>query len=564
MHNVLVMYHIMEGQNLNELLIFMMPFSERLNVLYERNWTLLVHEQLRRFEGSIVAATKTGLVEALGNDHRLGAQKWSFTEALIYSVTVITTIGHGNLTPRTTEGKIVTMVYALIGVPLMLLCLSSLGGRLAEALQNAYAKLCPTQASHHRCREKITGGDHPLDQRLVFLYRSGQGDWAQLSKSSKANNRRRQARKRWRKGTAGTESKETTVSSTSGTSGADQARPAGGLPPSSSAVTEQRHPQPPPVGRVNPRARQPPPATVTLGALSRLGPPPGATGNAGGRDVRPPPGPPTRPKEKSVRTVELTPAVSTGPPNRPAAPSITVTCGPPSARPATKGAPGYGGPTPCKTNPRGQPRVAHRGHLPDGIRAAVPPQPTWPPAVRRRRGKARITPASAGLITAARREKELREDRSRQEQTSATPLGRSPVSTRGGHQPVQGRGVLPPGPGHIFRGSPPPLAPLRNQGGSRGLRERNSPRCNTTPPALILPGTTPPPALLSPLGGTPTSLPPTSGGPLKKNRREIVPFRNPRVLITREERQRAEVQESPIVRRRCRRTRISRERRSSS
>ncbi|GAB0100155.1 hypothetical protein DMENIID0001_161500 [Sergentomyia squamirostris] len=385
--------------------------------------------------------------------------------------------------------------------------------------------------------------------------RSGQGDWAQLSKSSKANNRRRQARKRWRKTTAGTESKETAVSSTSGTSGADQARPAGGLPPSSSAVTEQRHPQPPPVGRVNPRARQPPPATVTSGALSRLGPPPGATGSAGGRNVHPPPGPPTLPKEKSVRTVELTPAVSTGPPNRPAAPSITVTCGPPSNGPATRGAPGYGGPTPCKTNPRGQPRVAHRGHLPDGIRAAVPPQPTWPPAARRRRGKARIAPASAGLITAARREKELREDRSRQEQTSATPLSRSPVSTRGGHQPVQGRGVLPPGPGHIFRGSPPPLAPLRNQGVSRGPQERNSPRCNTTPPALILPGTTPPPSLLSPLGGTPTSLPPTPGGPSKKNRREIVPFRNPRVLITREERQRAEVQESPIVRRRWRRAR---------
>lgn len=68
-------------------------FPERLNVLYERNWTLLVHEQLRRFEGSIVAATKGGLVETLGSDHRLGAPRWSFTEALIYSVTVITTIG---------------------------------------------------------------------------------------------------------------------------------------------------------------------------------------------------------------------------------------------------------------------------------------------------------------------------------------------------------------------------------------------------------------------------------------------------------------------------------------
>lgn len=63
-------------------------FSERLNVLYERNWTMLVHEQLRRFEGSIIRATKSGLNESLGERSR-----WSFTEALLYSVTLITTIG---------------------------------------------------------------------------------------------------------------------------------------------------------------------------------------------------------------------------------------------------------------------------------------------------------------------------------------------------------------------------------------------------------------------------------------------------------------------------------------
>lgn len=64
-------------------------FSERLNVLYERNWTMLVHEQLRRFEGSIVAATKGGLTESMGEQW----PRWTFSESLLYSVTVITTIG---------------------------------------------------------------------------------------------------------------------------------------------------------------------------------------------------------------------------------------------------------------------------------------------------------------------------------------------------------------------------------------------------------------------------------------------------------------------------------------
>ncbi|XP_073813866.1 uncharacterized protein [Musca autumnalis] len=189
--------------------------TEKLNVLYERNWTMLVHEQLRRFEGTIVAATRNGgntgsisgatvassssgsssspssstgmgggsnsgglatdistttSVGRFGGNYPMEnndftATKWSFSEALLYSVTVITTIGHGSLTPRTTGGKIATIFYALIGVPLMLMCLSSLGGILAEALQCTYARLCcrgpqyvHDNPGHRRHREGGGGG----------------------------------------------------------------------------------------------------------------------------------------------------------------------------------------------------------------------------------------------------------------------------------------------------------------------------------------------------------------------------------------------------------------------
>ncbi|XP_060654095.1 ataxin-2 homolog [Drosophila nasuta] len=148
--------------------------TEKLNVLYERNWTMLVHEQLRRFEGSIVAATRPGggggatsAQLAAGGASALGhfgydtftgdTHSWTFSEALLYSVTVITTIGHGSLTPRTAAGKLATIFYALFGVPLMLMCLSSLGALLAEALQCTYIRLC--------CQLQRTSGDSGSEKK---------------------------------------------------------------------------------------------------------------------------------------------------------------------------------------------------------------------------------------------------------------------------------------------------------------------------------------------------------------------------------------------------------------
>uniref|UniRef100_A0A1B6C1K9 Potassium channel domain-containing protein n=1 Tax=Clastoptera arizonana TaxID=38151 RepID=A0A1B6C1K9_9HEMI len=111
--------------------------TERLNVLYERNWTHLVDAQLRKFERSVVETTK-----ASGYHLQDKEMHWSFSGALLYSVTVVTTIGYGNIAPKTAVGKVVTIVYALVGVPLMLMCLSNLGSLLASAFQLFYSHIC--------------------------------------------------------------------------------------------------------------------------------------------------------------------------------------------------------------------------------------------------------------------------------------------------------------------------------------------------------------------------------------------------------------------------------------
>ncbi|XP_047991516.1 TWiK family of potassium channels protein 18-like [Leguminivora glycinivorella] len=104
--------------------------TERLNVLYERNWTRLVHEQLRKFESSIVAAARQA--SDVQPQELTLESKWTFSGALIYCITLITTIGYGNVSPRTAAGRAATVAYAAAGVPLTLACLAGLGASLAR------------------------------------------------------------------------------------------------------------------------------------------------------------------------------------------------------------------------------------------------------------------------------------------------------------------------------------------------------------------------------------------------------------------------------------------------
>ncbi|XP_050430530.1 potassium channel subfamily K member 18-like [Adelges cooleyi] len=124
------------GRLKNDCLGELWNITVRMHVLHELNWTKLVYEPLQKFETQIISTKNIQ-----GYDSK-NTEQWSLTGALLYSVTVITTIGYGNLAPKTPEGKIVTMVYALFGVPLMLLCISNLGSLLAGTFQFAYSHAC--------------------------------------------------------------------------------------------------------------------------------------------------------------------------------------------------------------------------------------------------------------------------------------------------------------------------------------------------------------------------------------------------------------------------------------
>nr|XP_023649417.1 potassium channel subfamily K member 17-like [Paramormyrops kingsleyae] len=52
---------------------------------------------------------------------------WKFTSSAVFAATVITTIGYGNICPRTMEGQIFCVFFALFGIPLNVVVLNRVG-----------------------------------------------------------------------------------------------------------------------------------------------------------------------------------------------------------------------------------------------------------------------------------------------------------------------------------------------------------------------------------------------------------------------------------------------------
>ncbi|XP_019761105.1 uncharacterized protein LOC109538342 isoform X2 [Dendroctonus ponderosae] len=65
--------------------------TERLNVLYEKNWTKLVTEQLKKFERTVVETAKRD--ETLN----FAGPKWTFGGSLLYTITLLTTIDSASI-----------------------------------------------------------------------------------------------------------------------------------------------------------------------------------------------------------------------------------------------------------------------------------------------------------------------------------------------------------------------------------------------------------------------------------------------------------------------------------
>ncbi|KDR14501.1 hypothetical protein L798_10198, partial [Zootermopsis nevadensis] len=107
-----------------------------------RNLTSLVSHKLSDYEKVVQEAVRGGV--SLPQDPNNPAPqptRWNFLQAVFFASTVLTTIGYGNIVPATFSGRVFCIVFALVGIPLTLSVIASMGHIFATAVSSLYARV---------------------------------------------------------------------------------------------------------------------------------------------------------------------------------------------------------------------------------------------------------------------------------------------------------------------------------------------------------------------------------------------------------------------------------------
>lgn len=135
----------------NKCAVALWSIADRENVFNETIFIRDTDIALKTFQNDMVQSIKKGY------DGRNVYDIWTFAAALMFSLSIITMIGYGNMVPRTSWGKGVTVLYAVFGIPLYILYFMNMGEVLAGSFRFIYTWLydCSTEKDENEPRRRV-------------------------------------------------------------------------------------------------------------------------------------------------------------------------------------------------------------------------------------------------------------------------------------------------------------------------------------------------------------------------------------------------------------------------
>ncbi|XP_008066634.1 potassium channel subfamily K member 17 [Carlito syrichta] len=130
-----------------------------------QNFTCLDGPALDSLIRDIVQAYKSG-ASLLSNTTSMG--RWELVGSFFFSVSTITTIGYGNLSPHTMAARLFCILFALMGIPLNLVVLNRLGHLMQRAVHSCARRLGGAGQDPSKA-QWLAGSGALLSGLLLFL-----------------------------------------------------------------------------------------------------------------------------------------------------------------------------------------------------------------------------------------------------------------------------------------------------------------------------------------------------------------------------------------------------------
>ncbi|XP_042877148.1 TWiK family of potassium channels protein 7-like [Penaeus japonicus] len=110
----------------------------------DKNWTLdsfntTVYKDLKKLESFIISAVQNYKYDGTVMDWDYS---WTFPNSLLLTMTIMSTIGYGHISPVTSWGQFFCIIYSIVGCPLLLVFLGNLGTSMAESFTYIYSRCC--------------------------------------------------------------------------------------------------------------------------------------------------------------------------------------------------------------------------------------------------------------------------------------------------------------------------------------------------------------------------------------------------------------------------------------